>query len=76
MFVVPRDPKSHDLEWSKVFEVSSLKEWVDERNKKTEEMKINHRYWALSEFTAEYCDGGGRILKSYHACEKNPFRLI
>jgi len=74
MFLVPKDPLSHDLEWGNVFEVSSIMEWVDERNKKMEEMHINHRYFG-DERSVDYRDGGGRLLKSYHICQKNPFRL-
>jgi hypothetical protein len=76
MFLVPKDPSSGDLEWDKVFEVPSVKAWIEDRNKRMEQMRSNHRYWDLSEFEAQYCDGGGRLIKSFHACEKNPFRLV
>jgi hypothetical protein len=75
MFVVPTTPYE-EHEWENVFEVSSLENWVEERNNKMTEMGINHRYWAISERKAEYCDGSGKLIKSYLACEKNPFRLI
>ncbi len=74
MFLVPIDPQSHELEWRNVFEMSSLREWADERNKKMEEIGINHRYYC-DERKVEYCDESGRLIKSYHLCQKNPFRL-
>jgi hypothetical protein len=74
MLVVPTTPYGqHNHE--AIFEVSTLEEWVDERNKKMEEMKVNNRYWVLSERKAEY-RVNGKLIESYLACEKNPFRLI
>jgi hypothetical protein len=76
MLLVPKT-KHGDIEWDDTFEVESVKSWVDERNNKMKEMGINHRYWAISEREAQYCDGGGRLIKSFHLCEKKPScRLI
>lgn len=75
MFLVPTTPYGEN-QWNKVFEVTSLNEWADARNIRMEETGISHRYWVVTPARVEYCDGGGKLIMKYIACEKDPFRLL
>ena len=75
MRIVPKTPDG-DLKWDESFEVESLESWADERNQRMTEMGLNHHYWAVSKMEVQYCDGAGKIIRSYHRCEVNPYRLV
>jgi hypothetical protein len=76
MFIV-RKTLDGDLKWSETHEIESLEVFALNFNKRLIEIGVKgQRYSVVSKHQVDYRDADGKLIESYHACEKNPYRLI
>jgi len=65
-----------EFKCGEIQEVSSLEDFAARMNENLRMMGLgNYRYYVISKTEVEF-RAGGVIEETYHACEKNPFRLV
>jgi hypothetical protein len=76
MHIVFKD-KFGDYKWYKKFEVNSLEEFVEKRNKRVLEMGSKRPTFYLdSPATITETEWDGKLKGTYHLCEKDIHRLL
>jgi len=77
MFIVRKDEHG-DLKWGEEIEVESLDAFCRERNEKLCRLlgRQEERYSVVSERLVVYRHPVGKVVETYHLCERNPGRLI
>ncbi|MEJ0090377.1 MAG: hypothetical protein WDM80_11620 [Limisphaerales bacterium] len=65
------------IEWEDRFEVESLEEFVQSRNKRVRESGSNRDLFSVdSPFRVKEIGGDGKTVGTYHVCEAKGSRLI
>ncbi len=76
MHMVRQTPDG-DIKWEETFEVKSLEHFAKEQEEGLKKMGITHRHFSVVSKSQVNCwDESGKIIETYHLCEKNPYRLI
>lgn len=84
MWIVPKLLDGY-VAWERVTKISSMQEWVDERNQSIKEYYDQEYgkdrgpyipYLVLVENHIDYRDKLGKLIETYYRCEVNPHRLV
>jgi hypothetical protein len=77
MHIVRKDA-SGDIKWGEVFEVESLESYAKKRNRRINETLHTQRecFVVMSERLIERTDSSGRIIETYHLCQKTGGKLL